>query len=271
MVKTTVDIVAVANRKGGAGKSTIAANVAVAFARDGLRVLLIDMDSTASATEILYDKDLASQHPSMANVLEGKAKLEDAIQPSFTQGVWIAPATDELTHAQIAIVPKPGRESILRRALRHVTGYDVVLIDTPPERHLATANSLVAATHVVMPFTSDPIGIGSLFSTRNVINELVEAELTNARVLGCVQVAHDTRLKVSCDARRQVAEQWSDMLFDTILRFNTNFVVCPAFHQSIFEVERSTRKPHRGSEDVLALAREIRTRLQQTQHAQEAA
>jgi chromosome partitioning protein len=259
-----MNIIAVANRKGGVGKSTVATNLAAALALHGQRVLLIDMDSQGSATGTLLE-----QLPtySMGHVLIGQVALSDVIVPSTVDNVWIAPATEELTHAQLAIVSKPGRETILRRALRNVTGFDVAIIDTAPERHLGTVNALVAASHVLMPFCADAKALEGLSTTAQAIADIAEAELATPKILGCVQVAHDTRLAVSRDARTQVAASWGDLLLKTALRINSSFVLCPAVHRSIFSIEKSSRQPRRGSDDVLAMALEIQTRLQHTTQA----
>jgi chromosome partitioning protein len=255
-----MNVIAVANRKGGVGKSTIAANVAAALARDGQRVLLIDMDSQGSASATVLES--ISSGPTMAHVLAGAAQLVDVIRPSRIDGVWVAPATEELTHAQLSIVDKPGREMVLRRALRAVRGsYDLAIIDTAPERQLGTVNALVASTHVLMPFTADAKALEGLSTTAQSVADIVDAELATTQILGCVQVGHDTRLAVSRDAREQVVAAWRELVFDTALRVNSSFVICAAAHQSIFEIEESGRPPRRGSDDVRALTREICTRL----------
>ncbi len=259
-----MQVIAVANRKGGVGKSTVAANLAAALALEGQRVLVIDMDSQGSASAMLLDEE--PQGPTMAHVLAGQVALADVIRPSTADGVMVAPATEELTHAQLAIVSKPGRETILRRALRSVTStagvFDLVIIDTAPERHLGTVNALVASTHVLMPFSSDAKALEGLNTTAQAVADIVDAELATTRVLGCVQVGHDTRLAVSCDARAQVAACWGTLLLETALRVNSSFVLCPAVHRSIFAIEKSARPPRRGSDDLRSLAHDVRTRLE---------
>jgi chromosome partitioning protein len=264
-----MNTIAVANRKGGVGKSSVAANLAAALALQGNRVLVIDMDSQASATAILL-ADLPDRAPTTAHLLVGQATLAEIVRPSTRDGVVVAPASRELTAAQLGIVGKPGRETILRRALRGADGYDVAIIDTAPEPQLATVNSLVAATHVVLPFTPDPKALEGLRITSEAVAELVAAELTEAVVLGCVQVAHDRRLAVTEQARQQVAAAYGDALFATRLRANSSFIVCPAWHQDIFAIERAERAPRRGSEDYLALATEVGARLgwRESDHAQ---
>lgn len=262
-----MQVIAVANRKGGVGKSTVSANLAAALAQKGQRILVIDMDSQGSATGTLLET--VPENASMGHVMIGQATLVDIIVPSTVKNVWVAPATEQLTHAQLAIVNKPGRETILRRALRTIPAdqFDLIVIDTAPERQLNTVNALVAATHVLMPFTGDAKALEGLNTTAQAIADITEAELAAPQILGCIQVAHDTRLAISRDAREIVAENWGDLMLKTALRVNSSFVLCPAVHRSIFEIEQSARTPRRGTEDVLAMAEEVQRRLRQTQAA----
>lgn len=252
--------IAIANRKGGVGKSSVSTSLGAALALEGRRVLLVDMDSQASATAVLLDP-LAPDALTMAHVLVGHATLEQVIRPSSRAGLDIAPASKDLTAAQLTIVSRAGRETILRRALRTVSGYDVIVVDTAPEQQLATINSLVASTHVLMPFTPDPKALEGLRTTSETIAELVAAELTGTRVLGCVQVAHDRRLAVTEQARDQVAAAYGELLLETRIRQNSAFIVCPAWHRDIFEIEKNEKAPRRGSQDYRALAKEIVERL----------
>jgi chromosome partitioning protein len=263
-------VIAVANRKGGVGKSAVAVNLAAGLAIEGHRVLLVDMDSQASATATLVDP-LAADAPTMAHVLVGHAQLAEIVVPSSREGLRLAPAGKELTHAQLAIVNRTGRETILKRALRGLEGFDFVVIDTAPEQQLATVNSLVAATQVLMPFTPDPKALEGLHTTAEAVLEIREAELSEVQILGCVQVAFDRRLAVTHDARQQVAAAYGERLFDTAVRTNANFLVCPAWHRDIFALESKERPPRRGSEDFEALTREVIRRIQLASAARAAA
>jgi chromosome partitioning protein len=262
--------VAVTNRKGGVGKSSLTTNLAAALALDGKRVLVIDMDSQASATAVFLES-LPEAAQTTAHVLIGQATLPDIIVPSTRDGVFIAPASRDLTAAQLSIVARTGRETILRRALRTLEGYDLVLIDTAPEQQLATVNALVAADFVLMPFTPDPKALEGLRTTSEAVAEIGAAELGEVRVLGCVQIAHDRRLGVTDQAREQVRAAYGEGLLETRIRANSSFIVCPAWHRDIFEIERSERAPRRGSDDYRALATEVAARLgwvKEASHAQ---
>jgi chromosome partitioning protein len=252
--------IAVANRKGGVGKSTVTANLAAALALDGHRVLVIDMDSQASATATLLE-ELPDDARTTAEVLVGECGLAEIIRPSTREGVFVAPASKHVTGAQLALVSRAGRETMLRRALRAVSGFDFALIDTAPEAQLATANALVAASHVLMPFTPDPKALEGLQTTSEVVADIVAGELASVRILGCVQVDFDRRLAVTHQARSQVQEAYGELLLATAIRTNANFIPCPAWHRDIFALEERERPPRRGSEDFRALAVEILARL----------
>jgi chromosome partitioning protein len=257
-------VIAVANRKGGVGKSSVATNLAAGLAEAAHRILVIDMDSQASATAVFSD-ELPDAAATTTRLLLGTATLDDIVRPSNRDGVWLAPAAADLTQAQMAIAGRTGRETILRRALRGVTGYDVVIIDTAPEQQLATINSLVAATHVMMPFTPDPKALEGLATTTHTVAEIAEAEIGVPSVLGCVQIGYDRRLAVTRQARDQVRAAYGELLFDTCIRTNSSFIVCPAWHRDIFALEQAEHTARRGSEDYRALAAEVAHRLQLTQ------
>jgi chromosome partitioning protein len=251
--------ITVANRKGGVGKSSVTTHLAAALAIRGARVLVIDMDSQASTTSMLLEH-LDDDAPTTTQLLLGQTRLAGIIRCSTRKHVDVAPACGELTRAQFAIAGKTGRETILRRALRDVA-YDVVVIDTAPELQLATLNALVAATHVLLPFTPDPKALEGLHTTTEAVSEIAAAELASPKLLGCVQVAYDRRLAVTEQSREQVGAAYGELLLETRIRANSSFIVCPAWHRDIFAMERQEHARTRGSQDFLALADEVIDRL----------
>jgi chromosome partitioning protein len=251
--------ITVANRKGGVGKSSVTTHLAAGLAIRGARVLVIDMDSQASTTSMLLEH-IEDDAPTTTELLLGKAKLDAIIRPSVRDGIDVAPACGELTRAQFAIAGTTGRETILRRAMRELA-YDIVVIDTAPELQLATLNALVAANHVLMPFTPDPKALEGLRTTSEAVAEIVAAELASPAILGCVQVAYDRRFAVTDESRQQVSAAYGELLFETRIRANSSFIVCPAWHRDIFAMERKERQKTRGSQDFLALADEVLERI----------
>jgi len=253
--------IAIANRKGGVGKSTLTVNLAAALGADGRSVLVVDMDSQGSASAALLP-DLPSSVPTMADVLARQVPLQECIRISTSPGVAIAPARRTLTDALLTIVSKTGRELLLRNALAKVAAeYEVCLIDNAPEAQLGTANSLVAASYVLMPFTPDPMALQGLQTTKQMLAEVRESGLNDrVSVLGCIQMIYDRRLGVTDDAREQVREAFGDLLFATTVRTNSTFIVSPAWHQDIFQLEAKERSK-KGSEDFAALAVELTQRL----------
>lgn len=251
--------ITVANRKGGVGKSSVTTHLASALAIRGAHVLVIDMDSQASTTSMLVEQ-LDDDAPTTTQLLLGQTRLAGIIRSSIRKRVDIAPACGELTRAQFAIAGKTGRETILRRALRDVA-YDVVLIDTAPELQLATLNSLVASTHVLLPFTPDPMALEGLHTTTEAVAEIAAAELATPKILGCVQVAYDRRLAVTEQSRDQVRAAYGELLLETRIRANSSFIVCPAWHRDIFAMEKQEHARPRGSQDFFALADEVIDRL----------
>jgi chromosome partitioning protein len=252
--------IAIASRKGGVGKTTVAVNLAAAFAREGRRVLVVDMDSQGNAGRVLLDEKPTDGAITTAHVMLGSSTITEAIRPSNRPGVDIAPASKELTGALMSIVAKVGRESILRRAMARLD-YDVAIIDTTPEQQLGTVNSLVAASHVLMPFLPEATALEGMVTTSEAMAELADVGIAAPTLLGCVQIAYDRRIAVTEETRQQVREAYGDRLFETTVRSNSTFLLCSAWHRDIFAMETTTRPPRRGSDDFAALAIEAAKRV----------
>ncbi len=195
-------IMAVANQKGGVGKTTTAVNLGAGLAEIGFRVLVVDLDPQGNATTGL-GIDGRSFELSMYDVLMRDSKLEDAIEPTSMKNLFVAPATIDLAGAEIELVPTFSRELKLRRALESVIGdFDYILIDCPPSLGLITVNGLAAADEVLVPIQCEYYaleGLGQLL--RNV--HLVQANLNE-------KLEVSTIVLTMYDARTKLAEQVAD-------------------------------------------------------------
>jgi chromosome partitioning protein len=254
-------IVAVANRKGGVGKTTVATHIAMLAAVAGYRVLFTDTDSQGNGSKILL-KTVPSEL-NLAHVMVGKASLRDVIVPSVIPRLDVAPATKLLTDAMLTIAAKIRRENVLKRALSTVRDdYDLIVIDTPPEAALAMINALNASKYVLMPFTADRFALDGMFDIDETITELAESDSTRARIIGCVQTMADSRQSTDKQWRQDAKNDWGDKVFDATLRVNASFKLCAAHNQSIVEIEKQFgRPPHRGTQDARNLFEEFLSRL----------
>ncbi len=181
--------IAIANQKGGVGKTTTAHNLGAALAERGHRVLLVDLDPQGSLT---IAAGVAAEGRSMAEVMAGALPLRDIVT-DLGGGLWLAPSDIALSEAELALISKIGRENVLRRALADV-GADYVLIDCPPSLGILTVNALTAARGIVIPTTAEYLalrGLGAFLGTVGAIRQELNPGLT---VLGVLVTFYDGRL-----------------------------------------------------------------------------
>jgi chromosome partitioning protein len=248
--------IAVANQKGGSGKTTTARSLASALAERGRRVLLVDLDPQASLSEGC-GPDLHKLDHTTYHVLIGSAKIEDIIRP-VEKGVDIAPANIHLSAAELQLVNMNRREDKLRNALKGVRDdYAYVLIDCPPSFGLLTVNALSAADSVLIPMTCDyytMLGVRLLLDT---VREIKEEVNPNLRIEGLLPTRYDARTLHA----REILDQTRSALgsdikvFDTIVRESVRFKESPITGRSILTYAGSSD----GARAYRALAEEIDT------------
>jgi chromosome partitioning protein len=250
-------IVAVANQKGGVGKTTSAVNIAAAMAIRGLRVLLIDLDPQGNASTAL-GIDHHADIPSIYDVLiDGKALDEVTVAVAGVEGLDCVPATLDLSGAEIELVPLVARESRLRRALDRIDAeIDYVLIDCPPSLGLLTLNALVAAEEVFIPIQCEYYALEGLEQLLRTI-EMVKAHLNpTLQVSTIVLTMYDARTRLASQVADEVRTHFGDTVLRTVIPRSVRVSEAPSYGQTVMTYDPASP----GALCYLDAAREIAER-----------
>lgn len=244
--------IAVVNQKGGSGKTTTTVNLAAALAHENRRVLLLDLDPQASASEWFR---VTASGRGLLGVFLDEEDLESLIQETGVPGVSMIPSSPWMMAADKLLVDEEEVESKLRAYLAPLADgdWDYVLMDCPPNLGILTVNALAAADEVLIPVESHVLslhGLARLLETIDVVRERLNPELEVAGILAC---RVDRRTRLARDVEHDLRERFGDLVFGTVIRQNVRLAECPSFGVPILQyAPRST-----GAEDYRSLAASV--------------
>ncbi len=254
---TRSSVIAVANQKGGVGKTTTAINLGACLGELGLGVLLVDLDPQANVTASLgFDK--RSGKPSIYEALLADVDLDGILIDTGRPGLWLAPSSIRLAGAELELMEMGSREHQLRRLLKGTAKtFDLVIIDCPPSLGMLTVNALTTAEGIVVPIQCEYLALEGLAQLANTIGMIVETLNSSLRIIGIVPTMYDARTNLSPQVVDQVRQHFPSLLFRTKIPRSIRLSEAPSYGQTIVEYDARSA----GAVAYRQLAKELADRL----------
>ncbi|MEH6498969.1 MAG: ParA family protein [Pseudoalteromonas distincta] len=256
-------VLAIANQKGGVGKTTTCINLAASLAATKRKVLLVDLDPQGNAT-MGSGIDKSDLEFSVYELLTGRCEMSQALQYSENGGYDILPANGDLTAAEVELLDVKMKESRLRYALTSLRSqYDFILIDCPPSLNMLTVNGLVAADGVIIPMQCEYYALEGLSALVNTIQRISSVLNPTLQIEGLLRTMYDPRNSLTLDVSAQLTSHFGDQLYQTVIPRNVRLAEAPSFGMPALTYDKQSR----GAVAYLALAGEVVRRSKQAAKA----